>query len=255
MNFYKIINNKNKMILAALGSLLLIAPIWGCGYGGDTIMIGSADGEESFLQPEALEGEESIAGAGALEGEGAPSKHGEKPEGKALAQAEGERLSGQEEEETLIRVYVCGAVINPGVVSLPAESRVEDALIAAGGFKDDALRQALNLADWVCDGQMLYFPAEGEDMERLAAGGWPGYGTQSGMGAEPGSGQAAGLVNINTADEAALITLPGIGEGRAKDIIAYREEYGRFNSPEDIMKVSGIKTSVYEKICDKITVK
>ena len=57
------------------------------------------------------------------------------------------------------------------------------------------------------------------------------------------------------ADEAALCTLPGIGESRARDIIAYREANGRFESCEDIMKVSGIKTAAYEKIRDKITVK
>ena len=66
---------------------------------------------------------------------------------------------------------------------------------------------------------------------------------------------APGLVNINTADVAALCTLPGIGESRARDIISYREANGGFGACEDIMKVSGIKTAAYEKIKDKITVK
>ena len=64
----------------------------------------------------------------------------------------------------------------------------------------------------------------------------------------------AGLININTADAAALCTLPGIGEARARDIISCRESEGPFESCEDIMKVPGIKDSVYEKIKDKITV-
>ena len=61
-----------------------------------------------------------------------------------------------------------------------------------------------------------------------------------------------GLVNINTADKQELMTLAGIGEKRADDIIAYRQQHGNFAEPSDIMKVSGIKASSFEKICDKI---
>ncbi len=138
-----------------------------------------------------------------------------------------------------ICVYVCGAVRNPGVVEVPSGSRAADALAAAGGFGEGAAREAVNLADWVTDGQMLYFPTEEEDRE---------------AGAEKAEAEA-GIVNINTADKAALCTLPGIGESRAGDIIAYREANGRFESCEDIMKVPGIKNAAYEKIRDKITVK
>lgn len=144
--------------------------------------------------------------------------------------------------EALIRVYVCGAVADPGVVEIPQGSRVEDALAAAGGFGADAGREAVNLADWVSDGQKLYFPTE-EEAEGIGL-------TEA--GADTG---ASGLVNINTADVAALCTLSGIGESRAQDIIAYREANGGFISCEDIMNVPGIKTAVYEKIKDKITVK
>ena len=138
-----------------------------------------------------------------------------------------------------ICVYVCGAVRNPGVVEVPSGSRAADALAAAGGFGEGAAREAVNLADWVTDGQMLYFPTEEEDRE---------------AGAEKAEAEA-GIVNINTADKAALCTLPGIGESRARDIISYREANGSFESCEDIMKVPGIKTAAYEKIRDKITVK
>lgn len=136
-----------------------------------------------------------------------------------------------------IRVYVCGAVDAPGVVTLPEGSRAEDALLAAGGFSENAWRDYVNLAERVTDGQKLYFPTQ-EEAESLV-----------------GQERTDGLVNINTADVATLCTLPGIGESRAKDIIAYREAYGSFERCEDIMKVSGIKTSVYSKISDKITVK
>lgn len=151
---------------------------------------------------------------------------------------------GKEEEDKMIRVYVCGAVANPGVVEIAAGSRAEDALSAAGGFSAEAAREAVNLAEWVNDGQKLYFPAEGEEYE-----------PDSGSGGASGSEGASGLVNINTADSAALCTLPGVGESRAADIIAYREANGGFESCEDIMKVPGIKNAMYEKIRDKITVK
>lgn len=146
-------------------------------------------------------------------------------------------------EETLstaaeICVYVCGAVEAPGIVFLPEGSRAADALEAAGGFASGAAEDAVNLAARVSDGEKLYFP----DCEE--------YQAQS----ETQAAAAAGLVNINTADAAQLCTLPGIGESRAADIIAYREACGSFASCEDIMKVSGIKESVYNKIKDRITV-
>lgn len=142
-------------------------------------------------------------------------------------------------EEVRILVHVCGAVAMPGVVSLPQGSRAEDALQAAGGFMEDASRDYVNLAGYVSDGEKLYFPTK----EEVSAG------LQVQMEADDG------LININTADVTVLCTLPGIGESRARDIIAYREAHGDFESCEDIMKVSGIKTSVYNKLSDRIKVK
>lgn len=141
--------------------------------------------------------------------------------------------------DSKIRVYVCGAVKKPGVVALQKGARVEDALEAAGGFSEDADQNAANLADWVSDGEKIYFLTLEEAFEQE----------------EEETVKAGGLVNINSADATLLCTLPGIGEARAKEIIAYREQSGGFENIEDIMKVSGIKTSVYEKIRDKITVK
>lgn len=141
-------------------------------------------------------------------------------------------------EQSMIYVYVCGAVRAPQVVELPAESRVWDALEAAGGFAAEADRNAVNLAEPLTDGQKLYFPTEGE--RELT-----------------GSDQASsdGRININTADAAQLCTLPGIGTSRAEAIIAYRKQNGAFAAVEDIMKVSGIKEGAFEKIKDRITVK
>lgn len=195
----------------------------GCGSGKDVILIGEP-GESSESDPAEIP-------------EGRVSEGPSLPPGGPVQEA-----GTGESEESVILVYVCGAVKNPGVVSVPAGSRVEEALLAAGGFREDAGREAVNLADWVRDGQMLYFPTKEEaaelaDRERESESGGP---------------QA---VNINTADMAALCTLPGIGESRAADIIAYREKNGGFQSCEDIMLVPGIKAGAYEKIRDKITVK
>lgn len=137
------------------------------------------------------------------------------------------------EEPSRIYVHVCGAVNCPGVVALPEGSRAEAALEAAGGLREDAKADWVNLAAKVADGDRLYFPTA-EEAE-----------------AEAGE-EEDGLVNINTADEAALCTLSGVGESRARDILRYREENGPFKTREDIMKVPGIKTSVYNRIKDRI---
>lgn len=142
----------------------------------------------------------------------------------------------KESEAGYVYVYVCGAVVSPGVVELPEGSRAEDALQAAGGFSEDAEISYVNLAAKVADGERLYFPTVAEEAILKE------------------QEKDEGLVNINTADLKELCTLPGIGEARAESIIAYREAKGLFEAKEDIMKVSGIKTSAYEKICDKITV-
>lgn len=152
--------------------------------------------------------------------------------------AEQDQIS-REDAYREICVYVCGAVTAPGVVFLPDGSRAADALEAAGGFSPEAAEEAVNLAARVSDGEKLFFPGREE------------YEAQ----AEAAETAASGLVNINTADIAQLCTLPGIGESRAADIIAYREVQGGFAACEDIMQVPGIKESVYSKISSKITVK
>lgn len=201
---------KSKFRIACLIMACLLS-CCGCGDKGAEILIGEMGSTETAVPAE--------------EGTAEASESAEQP---AAAR-----------QDTTIRVYVCGAVANPGVVEIPQGSRAEDALKAAGGFAADAGQEAVNLADWVSDGQKLYFPTADEALEE----------------SEAQADAAAGLININTADVAALCTLPGIGESRAQDIIAYREANGGFESCEDIMKVSGIKTAAYEKIRDKITVK
>lgn len=153
-----------------------------------------------------------------------------------------------------------------------------DAVEAGGGFLPEADDSACNLAQQVTDGCQIYIMTKEESSlakEQLHntgvhTEGLPGAGIVAGAeacgsaGGNPGQtdtgGTAAsqntddGRVNLNTADEAALQTLPGIGARRAADIIAWRNANGRFETIEDIMKVSGIKQASFEKIKDKIRV-
>ena len=148
--------------------------------------------------------------------------------------------STKDDSNTGIYVHICGAVINPGVYQVPVGTRVYQALELAGGSSDDAYLSGINLADKLADGQKVYIPAEGENAEGILS-------TDSG-------GVQSVMININTASEAELMTLPGIGQSRAKDIINYRVKNGLFESIDDIMKVSGIKEAAFEKIKDLIKV-
>ena len=142
------------------------------------------------------------------------------------------------ETEAVIRVHVCGAVQQEGVYELPAGSRYEQAIQAAGGFSELADRSALNLAAVVSDGEQIRVLTKEEAQVCRAS-------------AEEASD---GRININTASREELMSLPGIGEARAEAIIAYREEHGAFQSIEDIMQVSGIKEGAFEKLKAKIKV-
>lgn len=156
-------------------------------------------------------------------------------------------------------VYVSGYVNNPGVYELSAGSRVIDAIDAAGGYSKEAYDNYLNLASLIADGQMIYVPSEEEvsqgNVESIAGNGGTSGISVNGNGGNSGSngtGNSGGLVNINSASKEELMTLPGIGESKADKIIAYREENGRFSTPEGIMEISGIKDGLYNKIKDKI---
>ena len=145
-----------------------------------------------------------------------------------------------------IKVFVCGAVANEGVYELPEGSRVFDAVQAAGGFAEDADETYVNQADFVSDAQKLYIPTKSEAEEMKEASKAP---------EESASGESGGLININTADESALTTLPGIGQARARSIIDYRQQNGPFEKPEDLMKVSGIGQAGFDKLKTYITVR
>ena len=170
--------------------------------------------------------------------------------------------ASSEEAKTLV-VHICGAVSAPGVYELPAGSRIIDAVEAGGGFLPEAEEACCNLAEEIVDGCQIYIMtkaescADGQTEKKAGIQTSPDSDMQTtDRNARSNSAPALenGLVNLNTADIAALMTLPGIGESRAKAIISYREQHGAFAKIEDIMKISGIKQAAFSKIKDKITV-
>lgn len=156
-----------------------------------------------------------------------------------------ESMGEQSSTMATIWVHVCGQVAKPGVYSLPEDSRVWDAVEAAGGFLPEAAQEAVNLAMRVADGSKVTIPHQQQTGERDFR--W--YDTEAG-----GSESSAGLIDINRADVAALMTIPGIGQTRAEAIVSHREMRGPFGSIEEIMEVTGIKDGLYAKIKEYITV-
>lgn len=141
-----------------------------------------------------------------------------------------------------LQVYVTGAVGQPGIYALSPGSRVQDAINLAGGFLPAADVEVINLAAFLKDGERIYIPERGEMSLTLEA-----------RSPEAGS-LFTQRVDINTATQAELESLPEIGPVTAAEIIAYREQHGAFNSIEEIQNVPGIGAKTFDKIKDLITV-
>lgn len=194
---------------------------------------GPAPGITDDLAPDPLE---------PLEEDGSAPAHGD--------DAEADHGADVDVEAT---VHVTGAVARPGLVVLPGDSRVGDAVASAGGLTGDAEEERINLARPLVDGEHVHVPRVGEDP--LPADGTPG-GTGSGVaaGASDGAVAADGTVDINRADVAELDTLPGVGPARAEAIVTYREQHGPFAVPGDLRAVSGIGEVIFQQLAELVTV-
>jgi len=157
-------------------------------------------------------------------------------ESQAAAEQEPEQSA-----ETMLRVHVAGAVVNPGVYRIAEGSCVMDAVTAAGGFTEDAVQDGINLARPLNSGEQVVIPDQREP---------DSAGQMDARGSEP----ATSLVNLNTATVSDLVSLPGIGEQTAQNIVKDREKNGPFQSPEDVKRVSGIGDRKFEAIASLVTV-
>lgn len=242
MSMRKFYRNTAACLLAAL---FLAA----AGCSNTTSVFPSAEGSEE-------EPAESGAGREDASGDaGQPGDSGDETEESTSGDAgqPGDSGDGTVTENTVIYVDVAGAVKAPGVYTLPAGSRVFEAIALAGGAREDASLENLNQAGLLQDGQQIRVYTEEEAAQMAQQGSLPSLpGAETAAGQK--EGQEASKVNINTAGKDELMTLTGIGETRAEAILAYRQEAGGFQAPEDLMQVEGIKEKTFEKLKDQITV-
>jgi len=169
-------------------------------------------------------------------------------DGQAALTAEENSLGSAGEETALpFYVHICGEVVSPGVYELKEGSRVFQAIEKAGGVTDQAAAEYLNMAEQVKDGMKIVVPGK-EEVEAAKARG------EISLQAEASSNVQKTKVNLNTATKEELMTLRGIGEAKAADILKYRDSHGGFQKIEDIMKISGIKDAAFQKIKEDITV-
>jgi competence protein ComEA len=180
----------------------------------------------------------------ALRPEAAASPPGAAPPDAGAARRGGEQVSSPSESTasppSTVVVHVAGAVVRPGVVSLPASDRVVDALDAAGGPRADADPDQLDLAARLTDGSRIYVPRRGEVVAPVA----PSPGGDAGAGATA----APGPVHLNTASAAELEALPGVGPSLAQAIVSERARLGGFRRIDDLRRVRGIGDRRFEQL-------
>lgn len=154
--------------------------------------------------------------------------------------AELEALDEEKDKPTEATVHVSGAVAKPGVYTLSAQARVNDAIQVAGGPLPEADLDALNLAQPLIDGTKIAVPRQGEAPPTPAPG-------TVGVGST-----GAGAVSINAASVEELQKLPGVGPAKAQAIVAYREAHGGFRALEELKEVAGIGEKTYERLAAEI---
>ncbi|HEM5209930.1 TPA: helix-hairpin-helix domain-containing protein [Streptococcus suis] len=169
------------------------------------------------------------------------------PQQSSSSQEQLEEVSTEASEEpTQLVVDVKGAVVKPGLYTLEAGARVNDAVEVAGGLTSQADPKSINLAQKLSDEAVVYVASKDENISVVTS-----TTASSAMSQEE---KNTNLVNLNTATEADLQTISGIGAKRAADIIAYREANGGFKSVDDLNNVSGIGDKTMESIRPYVTV-
>lgn len=234
----------------------------------------SVTGTETFQNGEVVSTADSDLGGGAIELKGAESELDDRqsgssgdslitsPSSSSNVSAENVYSEGDSSnewtnqdsktaDETVIFVHVVGEVTKPGVVELKKGDRVKDAIEKAGGVSAGAVLELVNLAREVADGEQILVPNENTDPLHLQA-----QASQPGQSDQPHSTsvQINGVVNLNSADQAALETLPRVGPKMAEKIIQWRTDNGGFGTVEDLMLISGIGPKVFAELQDRVTI-
>ena len=145
--------------------------------------------------------------------------------------------------DSTIVVYICGAVKESKVITLKENSRICDAIDAVGGLTNEADLTNINLAYILEDGEKIYIPKKGEEILNIESSSYTNHSS------------SINKININTATQTELETIPGVGPSTALKIINYRKENGKFSKIEDIKNVSGIGDAKFENIKDYISIK
>lgn len=160
----------------------------------------------------------------------------------------------EEDNKGKIVVHITGAVKKEGVVTLNENSRITDAVDAAGGLTDDADMSKINLAYILEDGVKIKIPSKNDVQENTESVNIVENVQQNVVNSE-NNNNTSKLVNINKANQTELETLPGIGPSTALKIVSYREENGKFSSVDDLKNISGIGENKFENIKPLICVK
>lgn len=177
------------------------------------------------------------------------------------------KITKKKEKEVVeeLKVDIKGQVINPGIYSLKANSRVIDVIAAAGGLTEFADTSVINLSKKIKDEMVIIVYSREEVMdfhktkeiekqvEELCIQKDEESLKNDACITSDNNSTPTGKISINTASQEELMTLTGIGEAKAKDIISYREKNGPFKTIEDIKNVSGIGDNLFAKIKENIT--
>jgi competence protein ComEA len=215
--------------LLALGALLAAGVVWAR---ATSRLTGPASGQDAAGSPAQTLPRVAPAGAG----EGGPAAAAAGGSAGAGSAGSGAAVDGR------VAVHVAGRVRRPGLVRLPAGSRVQDAIRAAGGSTAGADLDAVNLARRLTDGEQVLVPGPGDPPPPPSPG------------ADPGSGATPSApLDLNTATLEQLDALPGVGEVTAGRIVAYRSAHP-FTAVDELLEVPGIGQRRFEQLKDLVTV-
>lgn len=162
--------------------------------------------------------------------------------------------SSQEGTTSTVSGKVCvdvkGAVKHPGIYRLAQGARVNEAVAAAGGQQESADMKQVNLAKQLADQQVVYIPAQGEQVPSAMGA----TTATSAVGRAETGGQDQQIINLNTATKEQLCQITGVGDKKADNILQYRQQHGQFKSVDELREVDGFGDKTVEKVKDQLAV-